>query len=212
MELKLKEFVRKYGQPYSSMLGINVKSDKRGEILKWFLASILYGKPIRESTATQTYKLFEEEGILTPQKIEQTGWEGIVSILDEGGYTRYDFSTATKLLEVLANLKENYAGDLNSLHSSATDSLDLEKRLMSLGKGIGETTVSIFLRDMRPVWPKANPSPSPLVKLAMKRLGIKDLKYFAKKNHFNVVQLETAFLRLGKDFIKKGKEIDIEIN
>lgn len=212
LELKLKEFVREFGQPYSAMLGIRLKSGRNQEILKWFLASILYGKPIRETTATKTYKLFEKRGILTPKKMEQTGWDGIVSILDEGGYTRYDFSTADRLLNIFANLRKDYGGNIDRLHSAATDSSDLEKRLMSLGEGIGEITVGIFLRDLRGEWSKANPSPSPMVRVGMKQLGIEDLANFAKTNHFNMVRLETALLRLGKDFVKKGKEANITVD
>ncbi len=97
--------------------------------MKWFLASILYGKPIRESTATTTYRAFESEGVLTASRILKTGWEGLVLILDEGGYTRYDFSTAERLLEIFGNLERRYGGDLNRLCVLAVDSEDLESRI-----------------------------------------------------------------------------------
>jgi hypothetical protein len=211
-DMKLRTFVERYGQPFSEMLGIDIRSCRKEEISKWFLASILYSKPIRESSATNTYRVFEEEGVVSPSKIIETGWDGLVSLLDEGGYTRYDFSTATKLLGVFGNLQKQFGGDLNLLHNAAGDSDDLQKRLMNLGKGIGPTTVSIFLREMRDAWRKADPEPSPLVKLAMKELGVKDLKRLARKKHLNVVRLETALLRLGKDFVRRGKRIDVELD
>jgi len=209
--MKLKDFVKEYGKPYSEMLGINLKSKKNEEILKWFLAAILYSKPIQESCATKTYKCFEKYGVLTPKEILRAGWNKLVKILDEGSYTRYDFSTADKLLEIFRNLQKNYNGNLNKLHSSAKNSKDLENKIKSLGKGIGDTTVSIFLREMRSVWEKANPEPSPLVKLAMNKLKIRNLKEFSKKNSYNLVSLETALLRLGKDFINKNKKIKITL-
>ena len=209
--MRLKEFVALYGRPFSEALGIGLKSGEAGEVAKWFLAAILYSKPIRESTATITYQAFETSDTVTPQKILETGWEGLVSLLDEGGYTRYDFSTADKLLQVFGNLQAEYGGDLNRLHDAAADSGDLERRLRDLGKGVGATTVSVFLRDMRPVWPKADPEPSPLVRLAMKELGIKDVKKLAKERHLDVVRLETALLRLGKDFIRPGRPFDISL-
>jgi hypothetical protein len=210
--VKLGTFVRRYGQPFSEMLGIDLKSRRAEEIAKWFLASILYSKPIRESSATTTYRVFEAEGVLSPSDIVETGWEGLVFLLDEGGYTRYDFSTATKLLETFGNLGKWYGGDLNRLHATARDSGDLEKRLTGLGKGIGPTTVSIFLREMRYAWPKADPEPSPLVKLAMNELGIKDIKHLAKRRHLDVVRLETALLRLGKDFVRRGRAITVRLD
>jgi len=202
--LKLKEFVERYGEPYSKLLGIDLRRSRSGEVFKWFLASILYGKPIRESSATKTYKCFEKRGVLSPEKILQTGWDGLVSILDEGGYTRYDFSTATKLLDVAGRLMERYGGNLNRLHDVATDSRDLEARIVALGKGVGPTTASIFLRDMRTIWPKADPEPTPLIRQAQKSLEIKDLKSYAKRSKTDLVRLETALLRLAKDFLRQG--------
>ncbi len=208
--MKVKEFVEKFGQPYSEMLGIDLNFSKSKEIAKWFLASILYSKPIRESSATETYKVFEEHKILTASKIVESGWNGLVSLLDEGGYTRYDFSTAERLLEIFGNLHKYYNDDLNRLHASAIDSRDLENKLRDLGKGIGDITVSVFLRDMRNTWSKADPVPSPLVRAGMKHMRIKDLKKFAKENRLDIIRLETALLRLAKDFLRKGKRLEIE--
>ena len=210
--------VRNFGQKYSEVLGISLGGRDDGEIFKWFLASILFGAPIREASAIKTYKCFKKYGVLTPQKIIQTGWQGLVDILDEGSYTRYDFKTADKLLEVMGNLVTRYGGSLNSLHQLSLDSIDLEKRLKNLGKGIGDVTASIFLRELRNLWKKANPRPTPLVVLAAKNLGIikKDilekalevLKEFWTKNKVakkTFVNFETALLRLGKDFCRKKK-------
>jgi endonuclease III len=156
--------------------------------------------------------------VLTPKRILETGWNGLVRILDEGGYTRYDFKTADKLLEVMHNLMEKYDGNLNVLHDRASDSKDLEKRLRGLGKGIGEVTVSIFLRELREIWKKARPKPTSLVILAAGNLGIlrtkdvknalKGLEDFWSKNKAegkSFINFETALLRLGKDFCRKKK-------
>ena len=202
--MNLKEFVQRYGEPYSKLLGIDLESGRSSEVFKWFLASILYGKPIRESSATKTYRSFEKRKILTPNKILKTGWDGLVSILDEGGYTRYDFSTATKLLDIARGLMKTYAGDLNRLNDAAVDSRDLEARIMALGKGVGPTTTSIFLRDMRMIWPKADAKPTPLIRQAQKSLRVKDLKSYAKQSGLDLVRLETALLRLAKDFLRRG--------
>jgi endonuclease III len=209
--LRLQEFIDKFGQLYSEMLGLDLKSRNNGETTKWFLASILYGKPIREVSATTTYHVFEKNGILTPEKIRKAGWEKLVELLDEGGYTRYDFSTADRLLEIFGNLEKDYGGDFDRLYRSATGQKDLEQKLKDLGRGIGDTTVSIFLRDMRIIWPKAKPAPSPLVKLAMRDLKIKRLERFAKEKHLDIIKLETALLRYGKDFLRRGEHLEIDM-
>lgn len=207
--MKLKDFVAVYGQPYSVMLGINLKLKRNEDIVKWFLAAILYSKPIRESSATRTYQCFEKHGITTARRIVAAGWDRLVSILDEGGYTRYDFSTADKLLEIFGNLERLYGGDLNRLHDASEDAAELEENLKRLGKGIGDTTVSIFLRDMMQIWPKAEPKPTPLVAMALKRLGIRDLKQYGKKHRMDIVRLETALVRYSKTFLKKGRRMRI---
>jgi hypothetical protein len=205
----LKDLVVRYGQPYSDMLGISLKSGRNEETVKWFLAAILYSKPIRESSATRTYQCFEKYGVTSGHSILRAGWDRLVRILDEGGYTRYDFSTADKLLEVFGNLERRYDGNLTRLYEESKDEVELEANLKGLGKGIGDTTVSIFLRDMRYVWNRAEPKPTPLVTVASKRLRIRDLKQYAKKHRMDIVRLETALLRYSKNFLRKGKIIRI---
>ena len=70
--------------------------------------------------------------------------------------TRYDFKTATKLLEVMGNLVGRYGGDLRNVHEAARDARNLVRLVKSLGKGIGDTTAQIFLRELRDIWPKAD--------------------------------------------------------
>jgi hypothetical protein len=208
--------VEKYGQRYSELLGINLEGADDKEVFKWFLAAVLFGAPITETSVIKTYRCFEKHGVLTPEKILKTGWEGLVEILDEGSYTRYDYKTADKLLEVMGNLRAKYGGSLSLLHDKAAGSLDLERRLKELGKGIGDVTVSIFLRELRGIWSKADPRPTPLVVLASKNNGIiktenpekalEELKEFWDRNEVkgkSFVNFETALLRLGKDLRRK---------
>jgi endonuclease III len=210
--------LEKFGKRYSEVLGMNLDSGEDEEIFKWFLASVLFGAPITETSVIKTYKRFQKYEVLTPERILETGWEGLVRILDEGSYTRYDFKTADKLLEVMQNLMEKYNGSLNLLHSKASNAKDLENGLKDLGKGIGDVTVSIFLRELRGVWEKAKPNPTSLVVSAAKNLGVvknetaenalKQFEDFWAKNKVageSFVNFETVLLRLGKNFCRKGK-------
>jgi len=214
----LATMIKKFGQRYSELLGINLERGDDTELFKWFLAAVLFGAPITETSVLKTYKCFEKHAVLTPEKILKTGWQGLVEILDEGSYTRYDYKTADKLLEVVGNLKTKSDSSLKLLHEKAADSLDLEKRLKELGKGIGDVTVSIFLRELRDIWTKADPKPTPLVILAAKNLGIirsenpekakKELREFWEKNRvesMSFINFETALLRLGRDMRRKTK-------
>jgi len=216
---RLRLLLETFGKPYSEVLDIDLSSGKDGEIFKWFLASILFGAPITEKSAIKTYRCFQKYNILTPDKLLGTGWKELVKILDEGSYTRYDFKTADKLLEVAQNPKQQYRGSITKLYKEASDSHDLEEKLKKLGKGIGDVTVSIFLRELRHVWTKANPKPTSLILLAAQNLGIigkrvtidaalKQLEEYWLKNKVvgkSFINFETALLRLGKDYCRKQK-------
>jgi endonuclease III len=214
----LKTLVENLGQRYSEILGIRLSERKDEEIFKWFLASVLFGAPITEKSVIKTYKCFQQHNVLTPKRILETGWDGLVRILDEGSYTRYDFKTADKLLEIMQKLTKRYNESLTLLYNEASDTHDLENRLKDLGKGIGDVTVSIFLRELRDIWEKADPEPTSLVVLAAEKLGIvkkevaegplKQLKDFWSKNKVegkSFINFETALLRLGKDFCRKRR-------
>lgn len=193
----LQKRLKELSIPYSRELGIDVRTPAGRT--KWFLAAILFAAPIRAESAIKTYKVFEKNGVVTPKHILDTGWDGLVGLLDAGGYTRYDFKTADKLLEVMKNIVEGY-GSIDKLYAVATDSRDLETRIKSLGKGIGDSTVNIFLRELRPVWKKADPSVRPEVIKLAKRLNVT----LPKNRHSTAfVKLEAGLTRLAIELRRK---------
>ena len=123
---------------YSRELGLDLR--KPGDRFKWFLASMLFAKRISSEIARKTYKLFEAEGLTTPDALLRVGWDRLVEVLDAGGYVRYDFSTATNLLEMAKGLKQQY-GDLERLHEEAAGPRELERLLQGL-RGIGPTATN----------------------------------------------------------------------
>ena len=98
----------------------------------------MFGARISETIAVRTYRKFENEGLVDPRQIVDRGWDALTIVLDRGGYVRYDFKTATKLLDVSRALLEKYGGNLNRVHTIASDAQDVERRLKALGKGIGQ--------------------------------------------------------------------------
>lgn len=214
----IEEITIKLGGLFSTELGINLQKKSSDEIFKWFVASLLFGARISETIAKNTYREFEKDDLLAPEKILKRGWEGLVFTLDKGGYVRYDYKTADKFLEVMGKLKEEYKGDLSLLHEESANSQDLEQRLKSLGKGIGDVTVNIFLRELREIWDKATPLPQDLTIMSAKNLGlIKEVKRKSnleellkiweqnKVEEYNFSNFETALLRIGKDYCRKRK-------
>ena len=130
----------------SEDIGIDLALQKEAELCKWFVASLLFGKPIQQEVAKRTYGEFEKAGLTDPEAILQAGWDRLVEILDKGHYVRYDYSTATKLLEVFQQLKERY-GTIHNLLSQSTNVQDLSSRLQEF-RGIGPKTASIFIDEL----------------------------------------------------------------
>ena len=176
---------------YSQELVIDLNKEEGR--FKWFLASVLFAKRISSQLAKRTYKEFERAGIMTPESIMEAGWDKLVEVLDRGGYVRYDFSTASNLLGIAASLREKY-GSLENLHTQAKDSMDLEKKLLEF-KGVGPTTVNIFLRELKGIWWKAKPAISPIAKQVASKLGLKE-------EEIEYPNIESPLVRVGLEFCK----------
>jgi endonuclease III len=179
---------------YSQELGLNLAREE--DRFKWFLASFLFAKRISSQTAKRTFRELEKEGIATSESILEAGWDKLVEILDSGGYVRYDFSTASNLLEIASSLKERY-GSLESVHAQAKDSQDLERKLLGF-KGVGPATVNIFLRELKGVWEKADPGLSPVAKEVASKLGLSQEESEPSRVH-------SALVRIGLEFCKARK-------
>ncbi|KYH42035.1 MAG: cytoplasmic protein [Candidatus Bathyarchaeota archaeon B26-2] len=175
---------------YSEELGLDLT--KPEDRFKWFLASILFAKRISAEIAKRTYRRFEEEGLTTPKRILEAGWDRLVQVLDSGGYVRYDFSTASNLLKIMEELIEKY-GDLEGLHRDASSPVDLERRLQEF-RGLGPVGVNIFLRELRGKWEKAKPRPSRMAVETARRVGLR-----------NVEHHESALVRLNLEYCKKRR-------
>jgi hypothetical protein len=131
-------------------LGIDLASKNEEELFKWFLACLLFGKPIQTEIAERAWHELIKAHLTSPTAVSRAGWDKLVSLLDRAHYVRYDFSTATKLLEVCQELKRRY-GTLTSLLAQAETPAELARRLQEF-KHIGPVTARIFLREIRPIW------------------------------------------------------------
>jgi len=131
-------------------LGIDLASGREEELFKWFLACLLFGKPIQTEIAEQAYRELIGAGLTSADAVARAGWDKLVILLDRAHYVRYDFSTATKLLEVCQELSRRH-GTVTKLLFSAHTTSELSRKLQEF-KHIGPVTTRIFLRDIRPFW------------------------------------------------------------
>jgi endonuclease III len=181
---------------YTEDLGIDL-TEPAGRF-KWFLASILFGARISEKIAANTYKAFERYGIDSMEQIIAAGWDKLVKVLDESGYVRYDFSTATKLLDISQTLKDKY-GSLENLYSQSSDTKDLVRRLQEF-KGIGAVTAQIFLRELRGVW-QISLEVSSKAKSVAETMDI-NLHEFEGEQ---LSRVETALIKLGLKYCRRKR-------
>ena len=196
-----------YGDLFSARLGIALAGLDSGELFRWFLASMLFGARITESVAARTFLAFLEHGLATPDRIVRANFSELLQIMAEGGYVRYDGITSRKVQEAAAKLLQDYGGDLNSLLAAAQDAHDFEARIQDF-KGVGPTTAGIFLRELRGLWPKANPPLGDLARLAAAHLEIADPVSFWKRHTVpghDYRNFEAALTRLGKNFCRRGR-------
>ncbi len=187
---------------YSEELGIDLAGASDDACFRWFLASLLFGARISETTARHTYAAFVRHGLTTPSKIIGAGWDFLVNpIMREGGYVRYDESKSRQILRDCETLLADYGGSLNRLHDAARDARDVEERLGAI-YGVGPVTTNIFLRELRPRWAKADPAPLPIVQDLARELQV-DLNRYRRKS-LVFARVEAGLLRRRHVFRGKG--------
>ncbi|OHC14934.1 MAG: DNA methylase [Pseudomonadales bacterium GWC2_63_15] len=132
-------------------LGIDVTRGE-AELFKWFVASFLFGKRIQRDIAAEAYRVLVERNRLdTPRKLRDCGPRGLVQLLGQARYVRYDESTAARLLKLGNKLLTEYDGRLGRLRELGVTRDGVEKRLLAF-EGVGPKTVEIFLREAARVW------------------------------------------------------------
>ena len=161
---------RPLGGRYSAQLGIAVDQGP-DEVERWFLAATLFGHRISAEVAMRTYRAIERAGIRTIAEAADATWDELVALLDEGGYVRYDFSTASRLLALAGTVIERHHGRISTVAETTDDPAEIEATLDRL-PGWGPTTVRLFLRELRGVWAGARPPCDKRARWAAEHLGL----------------------------------------
>jgi hypothetical protein len=165
----LRDLVAVVGGRYSTELGIDLA---RGgcAIDSWALAATLFGTRISAAIAIRTYNVLAGAGVRTISDAGTLSWKKLVALLDEGGYVRYDYRTADRLHDLAAAVRALPGGRIASL-GTMSEPRDLEAALDAL-PGWGSTTVRVFLRELRGVWPGAQPPLDDRTRWALAHLGV----------------------------------------
>jgi 3-methyladenine DNA glycosylase/8-oxoguanine DNA glycosylase len=127
-------------------LGIDLSDGKPQQLYRWFLACLLFARPIQQEIAADAYRALIDHGLTSPEKFADVDREPLRMLLNEAKYARYDYVTADTLHETMARVIEDY-GTVSKLVKTAESSAELKERLTGY-KGIGEKTAGIFLQEV----------------------------------------------------------------
>lgn len=197
-----RSLVAALGGRYSTELGIDVDSGD-AEVERWFLAATLFGTRISANIAARAFRQLDGAGITRIGRTADRDWGELMQLLDSAGYTRYDFRTATRLQSLAAVIHERYQGSVAEIGRRFTDPSALAVILDQL-PGWGPVTIGLFLRELRGVWPGADPPLDARAANAARHLGLVDegavdldhLGRVAASAGVDVRDLEAALVRV----------------
>jgi hypothetical protein len=198
-----RDVVRIFGGRYSTALGIDVDGGDN-EVERWFLAATLFGARISGRIAARTFRVLDRAGLSRMAVAGRMAWQDLVDLLDEGGYVRYDFRTATRLQAIAAVLRERYGDRVAAIARRHSDYPSVRAALDEL-PGWGPVTVGLFLRELREVWDGAQPPLDDRARLAARHLGLPGgdapddlarLRGLADAARLDVRDLESGLVRL----------------
>ncbi len=132
-------------------LDLSLAKDDEAGLFSWLLASFLMGKRINAAIAAEAYRVIAiNHQRNTPRKLAQCTHRQLVVMLNEAHYSRYDESTAERLLLLANKLNSDYGGKVSHIRAHSANRDAFEQRLFDF-KGIGPKTVEIFMREAGPV-------------------------------------------------------------
>ncbi len=149
--------LERHGRTFAAQLGIDLDRDGQDGLFRLLVASLLMSARIPTDIALAAASVLFDRGYTSAQRMLEASWQDRVDALGEGGYVRYDESTATYLEQTAQLLLDRYDGDLQGLRAAADGDPDRIQQLVQECKGIGRVGAAIFCREAQMVWPELQP-------------------------------------------------------
>jgi endonuclease III len=170
----LERLLERHGRTFAGQLGIHLDREGEAGLFRLLVASLLMSARISTDIALAAATALFEHGHTTARAMVAATWQDRVDALGEGGYVRYDESTATYLGETAQLLLDRYDGDLDNLRAAADGDPDRIQRLLRECKGIGAVGAAIFCREAQMVWDELQPFADDAALEVARRLGLGD--------------------------------------
>jgi endonuclease III len=153
----VKELLEQHGTTYADEAGITLR-DKPAPLYQLLVLTVLFSVRISADIAVAAARELFKAGWRTPHALLDSTWQQRVDALGQGGYKRYDESTATYLAEGAQLLVDQYRGDLRRLRDEADNDPDAIRERLTGFPRIGPVGAEIFCREAQAVWPGLRPS------------------------------------------------------
>jgi endonuclease III len=144
------------GTTYADEAGIRLK-DKPMPLFQLLVLCMLASKPIDATIAMRAARELFRTGLRTPQAVLNADRDAMIKAFGRAHYVRYDESSATRLVDIAATVRDEYGGDLRRLAARSNHDVKTARRLLKQFKGIGDTGADIFLREVQDVWTWVRP-------------------------------------------------------
>jgi endonuclease III len=126
-------------------LGIDTTTDQG--LFDWFLASLLFGRPVPQQAAASAFRKFKEDGWDTPDRFIADDHHPLWHELWEGDYHRMSSVMSEELHDVMRALIADYDGSVARLVRTSATREEAVQRLERF-RGVGPKTAEIFMREV----------------------------------------------------------------
>lgn len=165
--------LERHGQTYARQAGFTVR-DTPSPLYRLLCLATLLSARISADIAVAAARALTDAGWTTPRKMADAGWSARTKVLNESGYARYDESTSRMLGDSADLLLNRWRGDLRNLRAEAEQDPGRERKLLKEFKGIGDTGVDIFFREVQGVWQEVAPFVDRRALESAEKLGLGD--------------------------------------
>lgn len=164
----------RHGRTYAEEAGIRVGQGTPAPLFQLLVLTLLMSARIRARVAVGAARALFEAGWTTTSKMADSTWEQRTKVLNQSGYARYDESTSRMLGATVDHLLDAYGGDLRKLRDEAERHPRRERELLKRCKGIGDTGVDLFFREVQIVWDELDPFADDRATSSAAALGLPD--------------------------------------
>ena len=158
------------GGRYSTELGIDVDAGD-AQIERWFLAATLFGTRTSAAIAARSFRVLSDARLAQIGRARQVTREDLTAYLGMSGYAHYAGRAGTLLQSLCDVVGERYHGRAAAIGQRFTAYPALRAGLDGL-PGWGPVTIQLFLRELRGVWPGAQPPLDQRAAYAARHLGL----------------------------------------